>query len=70
MSAELELKKAFFADVSPALLAWRKKNGLPADPLAEHRKSGYERKAAKERKCTADCARDDAGRKLCVRKKS
>jgi len=50
VSAELELKKAFFADVSPALLAWRKKNGLPADPLAEHRKSGYERKAAKERK--------------------
>ncbi len=50
VSAELELKKAFFADVSPALLAWRKANDLPADPLVEHRRSGYERKAAKERK--------------------
>jgi len=50
VSAELELKKAFFTDVSPALLAWRKKNDLPEDPLKEHRRSGYERKAAKERK--------------------
>jgi len=50
VSAELELKKAFFTDVSSALLAWRKKKGLPEDPLKEHRKSGYERKAAKERK--------------------
>jgi L-rhamnose isomerase/sugar isomerase len=50
VSAELELKKAFFADVSPALLAWRKANDLPADPLTEHRRSGYERHAAKERK--------------------
>ena len=49
VSAELELKKAFFTDVSPALLAWRKKNDLPEDPLKEHRRSGYERKAAKER---------------------
>jgi len=49
VSAELELKKAFFTDVSPALLAWRKANKLPADPLREHRKSGYERQAAAER---------------------
>jgi len=49
VSAELELKKAFFTDVSLALLAWRKKNDLPEDPLKEHRRSGYERKAAKER---------------------
>src|SRR5471030_2052498 len=40
VSAELELKKAFFTDVSPALLAWRKKKGLPADPLKEHRREG------------------------------
>ena len=49
VSAELELKKAFFTDVSPALLAWRKQNKLPADPLKEHRRSGYERAAAADR---------------------
>ncbi|MEO6874611.1 MAG: TIM barrel protein [Opitutaceae bacterium] len=49
IDAELLLKKAFFTDVSPALSAWRKANKLPADPLAEHRRSGYERKAAADR---------------------
>ncbi len=49
VDAELELKKAFFADVAPALKAWRKSRGLPADPLAEHRRSGYEKKAAADR---------------------
>jgi L-rhamnose isomerase/sugar isomerase len=50
VDAELILKRAFFTDVAPALAAWRKANRLPADPLAEHRRSGYERKAAKERR--------------------
>ncbi|QYM79902.1 TIM barrel protein [Horticoccus luteus] len=50
VDAELELKKAFFTDVAPAFAAWRKANKLPADPLADHRKSGYERQAATERK--------------------
>lgn len=50
VDAELELKKAFFTDVAPAFAAWRKANKLPADPLAEHRQSGYERKAASDRK--------------------
>ncbi|MGA2053124.1 MAG: sugar isomerase, partial [Opitutales bacterium] len=50
VAAELELKKAFFTDVAPALLAWRKRNQLPADPLKEHRRSGYERIAAADRK--------------------
>jgi L-rhamnose isomerase/sugar isomerase len=49
IDAELLLKKAFFTDVAPALAAWRKANKLPADPLAEHRRSGYERKAAADR---------------------
>ena len=49
VDAELELKKAFFTDVSPALKAWRKANNLPLDPLEGHRKSGYEAAAAKER---------------------
>lgn len=50
VAAELELKKAFFADVAPLIGAWRKANRLPADPLAEHRRSGYERRAATDRK--------------------
>jgi len=49
VDAELELKKAFFTDVSPALKAWRNANNLPLDPLIGHRKSGYEAVAAKER---------------------
>jgi len=49
IDAELLLKKAFFTDVTPALATWRKQNKLPADPLAEHRRSGYERKAAADR---------------------
>jgi len=50
VAAELELKKAFFADIGPALLAWRRRRKLPADPLAEHRRSGYERAAAADRR--------------------
>jgi L-rhamnose isomerase/sugar isomerase len=50
VDAELILKRAFFTDVAPALTAWRQANKLPRDPLAEHRRSGYERKAAKERR--------------------
>lgn len=50
VDAELVLKKAFFTDVSPAILAWRKANKLPADPLAEHRRLGYAKAAAKDRK--------------------
>ena len=50
VTAELLLKNAFFTDVSSALAAWRKANGLAADPLAEHRRQGYERKAAADRR--------------------
>lgn len=50
VSAELELKKAFFTDVSPALAAWRRRGKLPSDPLAEHRRSGYEKSAAADRR--------------------
>jgi L-rhamnose isomerase/sugar isomerase len=50
VSAELELKKAFFTDVAPALAVWRRRQGLPADPLVEHRRSGYQRKAAADRR--------------------
>ena len=50
VDAELLLKRAFFTDVAPALAAWRKANRLPADPLAEHRRSGYARHAAADRR--------------------
>ena len=50
VDAELILKHAFFTDVGPALAVWRKANKLPADPLAEHRRSGYVKKAAAERR--------------------
>ena len=50
VDAELILKHAFFTDVAPALAAWRQANQLPADPLAEHRRSGYVRAAAADRK--------------------
>jgi L-rhamnose isomerase / sugar isomerase len=50
VDAELILKRAFFTEVEPALTAWRKANRLAADPLLEHRRSGYERAAAADRK--------------------
>jgi L-rhamnose isomerase/sugar isomerase len=50
VDAELVLKKAFFTDVSPAIAGWRKANKLPVDPLAEHRRAGYAKKAAVDRK--------------------
>ncbi len=50
VDAEEMLRRAFFTDVTPILQRWRKANGLPADPLAEHRKSGYEKAAGAERK--------------------
>jgi L-rhamnose isomerase/sugar isomerase len=49
VAAELELRKAFFTDVNPALQAWRRAQGLAADPLTAHRKSGYEKAAARDR---------------------
>ncbi len=49
VAAELELKKAFFTDVAPALKVWRKQKGLAADPIAEHRRSGYAIKAGRDR---------------------
>ena len=50
VDAELILKHAFFTDVTPAIAAWRKANKLPADPLAEHRRLGYAKAAAADRK--------------------
>lgn len=49
IGAEECLRRAFFADVQPVLAAWRKSHGLPADPLAAYRESGYQERAAAER---------------------
>ncbi len=49
VGAEECLKRAFATDVRAALGDWRVSRGLPADPLAEHRSSGYEARAAAAR---------------------
>lgn len=49
LDAENVLKQAYNTDVAPALAKYRQSNKLPADPLAEHRKQGYEKKAAADR---------------------
>jgi L-rhamnose isomerase / sugar isomerase len=50
VDAEECLKRAFFTDVRPAILEWRKARNLPLDPLAAFRESGYEARVAAERK--------------------
>ncbi|MFM1824334.1 MAG: Xylose isomerase, partial [Planctomycetota bacterium] len=49
VAAEECLKSAFATDVRGALAAWREERGLPADPLAAHRASGYAARAAAAR---------------------
>jgi L-rhamnose isomerase/sugar isomerase len=41
VDAENCLKDAFSTDVRPAIQEWRQSHGLPADPLAAFRESGY-----------------------------
>src|SRR5690606_17181163 len=49
VDAENCLKRAFNADVSEAVAAWRAAKGLAADPLVAYRDSGYGEKIAAER---------------------
>jgi len=49
VAAEELFRGAFWTDVRPVVSAWRVARGLPADPLAELRSSGYVESAAKER---------------------
>ncbi|MCW5977572.1 MAG: TIM barrel protein [Bryobacteraceae bacterium] len=49
IEAEECLKSAFAVDVRPALRLWRRTKGLPEEPLAEFRASGYLERAARER---------------------
>ncbi len=47
--AERCLVDAYETDVRDILADWRRKRGLPADPFAEYRASGHEKKLAKQR---------------------
>lgn len=49
LEANAILMDAFWTDVRPALAAFREERGLPADPFAAFRASGYEEKVAAER---------------------
>jgi L-rhamnose isomerase/sugar isomerase len=49
VAAETLLRDAFYTDVRPQLAEWRKGKGIDPDPIAAHRASGYEAKAAKDR---------------------
>ncbi len=50
VEAEEYLRSAFWHDVRPAVRAWRRGKGLPEDPLAELRSSGYQERIRSERK--------------------
>lgn len=50
IDAEECIRQAFFADIRPLILEWRKARNLPLDPLAAFRESGYEKRIASERK--------------------
>ncbi|MCU1313244.1 MAG: rhaI [Acidobacteriaceae bacterium] len=49
VDAEECLRAAFWTDVRPALAGWRQKRGLPADPMAALRESGYVVRIERER---------------------
>src|SRR5437016_2938081 len=49
VDAENCLKDAFSTDVRPAIQEWRKSRGLPVDPLAAFRESGYLERITAER---------------------
>jgi L-rhamnose isomerase/sugar isomerase len=49
VDAENCLKDAFSTDVRPEIQEWRKSHGLPADPLAAFRESGYLERITAER---------------------
>jgi L-rhamnose isomerase/sugar isomerase len=47
LMAERALQEAFATDVEPLLAAVREEMGVPADPLAGYRASGYQEKIEK-----------------------
>jgi L-rhamnose isomerase/sugar isomerase len=49
VDAELLLQDAFATDVRPAIVEWRTRRGLPADPFDAFRQSGYLERVTRER---------------------
>jgi L-rhamnose isomerase/sugar isomerase len=49
VDAEECLKEAFATDVRPVIREWRRSQGLPEDPLAAFRESGYMQRINRER---------------------
>ncbi|WP_104182117.1 L-rhamnose isomerase [Arthrobacter sp. B0490] len=49
LGANAILMDAFYTDVRPALAQWRESKGLPADPMADYRTSGYQGRINTER---------------------
>ena len=49
VDAESTLQEAFATDVRPAIQQWRDSKGLPKDPMAAFRQSGYLERITKER---------------------
>ena len=49
VAAESLLQDAFATDVRPAILEWRDSKGLPRDPIAAFRESGYLERITKDR---------------------
>ncbi|ABF43889.1 MULTISPECIES: L-rhamnose isomerase [Deinococcus] len=49
LEAHRVLLEAFRTDVRPLLADWRRRRGLPEDPIAAHRASGYQARVAAER---------------------
>lgn len=56
VEAEETFRTAFWQDVRPLVKAWREARGLPSDPLAELRASGYVEKITDERAAAASRA--------------
>src|SRR5438067_1284925 len=50
VGAESQLQNAFATDTRPAIADWRRSQGLPPDPLAAFRESGYLARITDERK--------------------
>jgi L-rhamnose isomerase/sugar isomerase len=49
LAANAVFNDAFYTDVRPLLAEWRESRGLPADPLAAYKASGYQKKINEDR---------------------
>src|SRR6266705_9515 len=50
VDAEECMRGAFWTDVRPIVVEWRKSKGLPEDPMNAFRESGYQERATRERR--------------------